>query len=1045
MKKNLLILFLLISCCAMQVMAQTTVKGKVTNEKDGTPIPGVTIKVKNSAIIAITGADGTYSIRASSGQVLAFSFIGYVTKDVAIGTASTYNVKLAESEGTALTEVVVTAYNIERNKPSLGYSTQTIKGDDVSATQREDFFGGLQGRVAGLSINSTNGNPGASAQIVLRGFTSISGDNNALIVMDGVPINNTTLSQQSLVVNNNNRDQDYSNRAMDINPNDIESYTIMKGPEATALFGSAGAGGAILITTKKGKAGAGSISYNNSFRTERLNKFPDIQQVYNAGNTGGVYLGTTSNYFGPTFLPGTQIYDNIHNFYQTGFSQKHNVTFQGGTDKFTYYWSNDYSDTKGTIPTTTYTRFSSRLTGSAVISPLLKVTTSFNYINSTNNKANKAINGTLMELARFPSNTDIRQYQDVNGNRITHLGAQNYYAEYDNPLWDVNKDPQGDKVDRIIGNVNFMLTPNKWLSVNAIFGTDVTVTNGSQVYNGQSYKGSGVSATNPTLGSILTYQQLAKIYNGSITAVAKSKMGKSFSGTYIVGGTFNDFNANTNSQYGTHFYDPNFYSIDNTLPTTRGALLDVNRYRNVGAFAQAVLGYKALLYLTLTGRVDGASKLYPSINAATGTVSDPHPYFAYPSASFAFNFTEIAKVKEALPFLDNGKLRVSYAFTGKEPYRSFALGTTYAGASSTGGGYALSVNGANPNLKPERSENFETGIEMNFFNGRFGVDFNYYNLLSKGQIISPRLSYISGFVLELLNGGVVRNRGFEAVVNVTPVRSKNFNWDMNFNYSQNKGLVLSLADQLPELYDSDTNVVGQLRSAVVPGYSTGNITGTVYDRNKAGQVLVSPTTGLPITTDATFYPIGDRTPKFTLGWVNKIRYKSLSLSFLWDLRYGGDVVNGTEYELYLKGLSTKTLDREIPRIVTGVLKDGFENTDHPTANNIAVIPYANSGYYNGSAVVPAEIFIEHNIKALRLRDVTFNYDFPPKLLSRTGFIKNLGVFFTVTDAVLFTNYSGTDPESNATNASSGGIGGYGLDYGNVGKPIGFNLGLRVKL
>jgi ferric enterobactin receptor len=1038
MKKNLLMLFLVLCCFITQVMAQTTIKGKVTSEKDGTPIPGVTVRVKGAPTVGVTNADGNYTIRVSAGQVLTFTFIGYATQAVTVGTGSTYDVKMKESESTALSEVVVTAYNVSRDRKSLGYSTPTVKGDEVSQTQREDFFGGLEGRVPGLSINSTNGNPGASAQIVLRGFVSISGDNNALIVIDGVPVNNTTLNQTNqLATGAANRDQDYSNRGMDINPNDIETYTIMKGPEATALFGSAGASGAILITTKKGKAGKGSITYSTSFKVSELNKFPQIQQVYNSGSNG-VFSAGTSTFEGPRFVAGTQIFDNIKAFYQTGFSQNHNLAFQGGSDKFTYYWSNEYVDTKGVIPTTTYSRFSSRLTGSAIISPLLKVTTSFNYISSVNNKVNKGPNGELMELMRFSSAYDVKNYQDANGNRILHLAS--IYSEYDNPLWDVNKDPAQDKTDRVLANTNFLMTPTKWLNINGIFGVDVASTNGIQVYNGQSYRGSG-SSTAPTGGQIIQYQDITKIYNGSLTATAKETLG-AFNATYIVGGTFSDYHEDTNSQLGTHLYDPNFYSINNTAVTLH-PLLYTDRHRSVGAFAQAVLGYKSLIYLTISGRVDGSSRLYPSLNAVTGVTATAHPYYAYPSASLAFNFTDLKGVKDAIPFLDYGKLRVSYALTGKDPWRVYALGTNYAGASTTGGGYALSYYAGNADLKPETSKNFETGIEMQFLNNRIGLDFDFYNLVSENQIINPRLSYGTGYVLELINGGTVRNRGIEIQLTGQPIQSSRFNWNTTFNFTHNKGIVLSLANQFPELYDSDTWVVGNVRSAVSPGLSTGNLTGTRFDRNNKGQILIDPSSGLPTVSDGTFYPIGDRTPLFTLGWVNRFSYKSFNLSFLWDLRYGGDVVNGTEYEAYTKGISVKTLDRETPRVVTGVLNDGLQNTDHPTINTIAVTPYNNSLYY--STNVSPEMFVEHNIKALRLRDITLGYDLPTKFVSRIGFIQSAGVFFTVTDLFLFTNYTGTDPESNATNASSGGIGGYGIDYGNVGKPIGFSLGLRVKL
>ncbi len=1026
MMKKLLFSFIGIIMLSAQIFAQQIITGKVS-AADG-PIPGVSIRVKGSSTVSQTNGTGNYSIKASTTDVLVFSYVGYKTTERAVGTSTTINVTLV-SDASNLNEVVVTAYGIDRDAKSLGYSTPKVSGSEVAETQRNDFFGGLQGRVPGLSINSTNGNPGASAQIVLRGFVSISGDNNALIVVDGVPINNSTLNQtRELVSGAANRDQDYSNRGMDINPNDIESYVIMKGPEATALYGSAGASGAILITTKKGKAGRGTINYNNSFRVEQLNKFPEIQTKYNTGASNGVYDGGSSNFFGPAFLPNTPLYDNIHNFFETGFTQKHNLSFEGGTDKFSYRWSNEYTDSKGTIPTTSYTRISSRVTAVGTISPILKLTTTFNYINSNNDKANKGANGSLLQLMRFSSAYNVQDYQDANGNRILHLAS--IYSEFDNPLWDVSKNINNDKVNRLIANTNVELTPLKWLRINGIIGADIANTKGLSVYHAQSYRGSG-SAAAPTGGTVMTYGQLAKIFNGSLTASAKHKFGD-FNNTYVIGATFNDYNSTTDSQRGTNMYDPNFYSINNTLPSTQRTLTYVNRYRTVGAFAQAILGYKTLLYLTLSGRVDGASRLMPN-----------NPYFAYPSASLAFNFSDLASVKTALPWLDNGKLRASYALTGKEPWREYSTGTNYEAKRFTGGGYAYSYYGGNPNLKPEVSENFEIGTEMQFLKNRIGLDFNYYNLLSKDQIINPRLSYGTGFVLEMMNGGTVRNRGVEVQLTGTPIKGKDFNWNTTLNFTRNRGVVLSLANELPELYESDTWVVGDIRSAVHPGYSTGAISGTRFARNDRGDILINPSSGLPSVTDTQFYPIGDRNPKFTLGFVNRFGYKGFNLSFLWDFRHGGDVVNGTEYASYIKGISVKTLDREVPRIITGVLNDGLQNTANPTVNTIAVTPYYASNYY--SVNVAPEMFVEKNINTLRLRDVTLAYDFPPSLVKRIGFIQSFGAFFTVTDSILITNYSGGDPESNSNSPGVGGIGGYGIDYGNVGKPIGFNVGFRVKL
>ena len=1012
---------------AQAIAQQKVVTGKVTSAEDGLPLPGVSVKVKGASVATSTSPDGRYSIKAEQGQTLVFSFIGTTTQERTVGVSSTIDVAL-KSSSNALEEVVVTGYGGDRDKRTLGYSAPTVKGDEVAQTQRESFFGGLQGRVPGLSINATSGNPGASAQIVLRGFVSISGDNNALIVIDGVPVDNSTLNQTQLASGGANRDQDYSNRAMDINPADIESYTIMKGPEATALYGNQGASGAIIITTKKGKAGKSSINYNNSFRMEKINRFPEMQQKYNSGSSG-VFDPASTIFLGPAFPEGTTIYNNIDQFFETGYAQKHNLSLEGGTDKFTYRWSNEYSDNQGTIPTTQYKRFSTRLTGVGTISPILKLTTTFNYINSDNTKANKGQNGFLIGLLRYNSSYDINNWMDERGNRVLHTGT--IYGEFDNPFWDVNKNINVDETNRLLANTNIQLTPTNWLTVTGVIGTDFSTTKGMSVYHAQSYRGSG-SSTSPTGGRIETYNRVARLYNGSLNATARHKFGV-FNNTYIVGATLNDYNYTTDSQLGEKMFDPNFYSINNTLPATQRTRTYVNRYRNVGAFAQAILGYKTLLFVTLSGRVDGSSRLMPN-----------NPYFAYPSASLAFNFTDLEPVKNAIPWLDYGKLRASYALTGKEPWREYSTGTNLEPKNSTGGGFAYSYYGGNPDLKPELSKNFETGVELQFFKNRLGIDFNYYKLRSERQIILPRLSYGSGSVLRMMNGGVVENKGIEVQLTGSPIKKRDFNWDLTLNFTRNRGKVLSIAEELPELYESDSQVLGSVRSAVHPGASTGALSGTRFDRNIYGDIIINPANGLPyVPTDTRYYPIGDRTPKFNLGIVNRFNYKNFNLSFLWDLRYGGDVLNGTEYQSYTRGISLKTLDREEPRIVTGVLKDGLENSANPTPNTIAVTPYFNSLYYTTN--VAPEMFIERNIKTLRLRDITLGYDFPSSFTKRVKFIQSLGAFVTLTDVVLITNYSGMDPDSNLNNASVGGIGGYGIDFGNIGRPIGMNLGIRVRL
>lgn len=957
-----------------------------------------------------------------------FKSVGLTTVERTVGTQSVINVTMKDAES-SIDEVVVTAHGINRDRKSLGYSTPVVSGDEVAETQRAEFFNGLQGRVPGLTVNSSSGLPGASAQIVLRGFISISGDNNALIVVDGVPIDNSTLNESDLAFSSNNRENDYSNRGIDINPEDIESYVIMKGPEATAMFGNQGAGGAILITTKKGKA-AGRVSVNYSYagRVEHVNRFPERQYSY-ANGVSGVYNGVSTSAMGPKYPEDVKLHtDNIDNFFRTGYNHKHNVGVEGGTANVTYRWSGEFSDNTGVVPNTRYTRAQTRLNSSIDISSKVKLNTSMMYMYSENDKARRGESSYMYTLLRFNPIYDVRDWIDPNGNRILNSGT--IYSELDNPFWDTYRNISWDKVNRTMVNANLTYTPNNWLSFNGILGVDYSTTHGENVYHPQSYMGSGASDDSGDFGEITQYDRAARVLNGTFTARSRHTF-SDFSLMAVLGTNFNDYLYNTHSQYGRNFSDPNFYSINVTDVDDRRATQSMSQTRNVGFFAQTVWGYKTLLYMTLSGRMDGASRLMPN-----------KPWFAYPSGSLAFNFTDLKYFKNQ-SWISEGKLRASISLTGKQPFRPYYTQSKYTGQTSTGGGLAYDVNGGNPNLKPETTEDKEFGIEFALFQRRVTLDFTRYSRISRDQIFLPRLSYGTGFILKMINGGTVKSDGIEVQMKVNPIRKPDFNWDITFNFTKNQGKVISLADELPETYDSDTWIFNGIRSGAAPGYSIGNLMALDYDRNDRGDILINSSTGLPILGSDVYKPIGDRIPDFTLGIVNRLRYKGFSTSFLWDLRVGGDVLNGLEYRMNYYGLSPKTLNREEPRVVQGVWKDGLENTADPTVNNIAVTPYYSSAYYNSNTL--ARTYIEADIWTFRLRDITLAYEIPKSFTSRIGKNTTLSVFCTATDIVLFTNYTGLDPETNSNNASIGGVGGFGVDGGNMGKPRGYNFGVRLKL
>lgn len=1003
---------------------QASIKG-IVRDTNG-PLAGVTVSVVGKSKSVQTGSDGSYTIQAVNGDKLRFSAVGYTQREILVSSTQ-LNVTL-QFDDKAIDEVVVTAFGIDRDRKSLGYSTPKVAGDDVSETQREAFFQGLQGRVPGLSINTTSGLPGASAQIVLRGFNSISGDNNALIVVDGVPIDNSTLNENDLVSNGSNANNDYSNRGLDINPQDIETYVVMKGPEATAMFGSQGSGGAILITTKRAKSGAFNVVYNYSGRIETPGRMPERQFVYGQG-TNGNYLGNSVYSMGPKFSADDKIYtNNINDFFRTGLSHKHNVSMAGGYEKISYRWSNEFSDNTGIVPNTRYTRYSTRLAGTAKFGDKIDVNTSLNYVYSDNDKARKGLNGYLTTLLRFNPLWDINDWIDEKKNRVLHNST--IFGEYDNPFWDAYRNTASDQVNRVLASSTITYKPTKWLNINGTGGVDYSLTHGESVYHGQSFAGSG-SAGEPRGGSINSYDRTSRILAGSLMATARGKFGD-FSIRGTLGGEFKDYNYVTNSQYGEDFYDPDFYSVNNTYLPTRKFQSVINNYRTVGALAQSTIGYKELLYLTLTGRLDGASRLMPN-----------NPWFAYPSASLAFNFTDLDYFKNNLSWLNEGRLRASVGTTGKAPFRTYFTRSNLEPAKSTGGGFAYGVNGGNPNLRAEKSADKEIGFELAFLQNRVRFDYTYFKRNVTKQIIMPRLSYGSGFVLRMMNGGELESWGSEMQLTVNPIKKKDFNWDLVFNYTMYRAVVKSLAEELPELYESDSGILSGVRSAVHPGHSIGALSGTSFKRNNNGDVLINSSTGLPIIGTDRYSVIGDRIPKFSLGTVNKLNYKDFYLTFLWDLRVGGDVLNGLDYRMYTYGTSVKTLNREVPRVINGVFEDGLENSENPTKNNIAVTPYYSSSYYFTN--IEPKQFIEKDIWTMRLRDITFRYKLPKHVTQFMGSKSGLEVFFTATDLVMFTNYTGLDPESNSNTPSLGGIGGYGIDYGNMGKPKGYNFGLTLKL
>lgn len=1017
-------------------LAQTgSITGTVTSATDGAPLEGVTISNKTTNKRTISDGAGRFTIVATPGETLLFTFVGYTTHEHVVKGTGSLNIKMA-GDGKGLGDVIVTAYGVKQNKRSLAYQAQEIAGSDISETRRENFFNALAGKVAGLMVTPSNGAPGSSTQIMLRGATSLDGQNSPLIVVDGVPYDNQTLNQENIVGGGANRNTDYGNRAMDLNPEDIENMVVLKGPEAAALYGSDGASGVIIITTRKGAKGKATISYDNSFKWDKVYRFPETQKVYGRGTNGvnddlaTLTISSISSvplykYFGAKYAPGTKLYDNMHAFFRPGFTQNHNLGVEGGSDNATYRLSTNYLNQDGVVPNTNYTKYSARMNGSVKISSKMNLNTSVTYTNSKNKKAPKGTGSYFLTLLTFPADEDVTDYLNTDGSR--KIAGSSGTTEFDNPFWDAYKNSLSDKIDRVTGNLNLNYDPFPWLNVGLTSGLDYYSQIGDWFTHPQSR--TGIS----TGGYYNIYEQSTRNLNNQVKLLFKKKLGE-FNNTLLVGFNNESYLTDIQSQDGSRLYELEFKSINNTLLSSRNSMSTTRQFRKARFFGNYTLGYQNLLYLSLAGSREGNSTLLSS-------KIDKTPWYNFGSASLSFVFTDLEVFKN-ISWLNFGKARFSYGTTGKGPVNPYKIDPSFVAATTTGGGYSLSVNGSNTGLVPEFSKTLEYGGEFKLFNNKLSLDITRYETRSTDQIMNARLSYGTGYVQKYINGGEVTNKGIEILATFEPIKSRDFYWRTTLNFARNRGTVTQMPSNLPTFYQSDTWVAGNLRSQMFQGAANGNLAGYTNARNTKGDLLINPSTGLP-TNSGDFVTVGNRQPDWTGGWINRFEYKHFSLSFTFDVRHGGQVFNGNEFLLYHLGLSARSVDRDKLVVYKGVLSDGMQNTSKPTPNTITVNPLTMESYYSSVAANPESAFIE-TVNWVRLRDLTLAYDFPSKWLKNQKLISSAGVFVTGVDLWMLTNYSGADPAVSVNNASSRGFGGAGIDYGSLSTPRGVNFGCRVK-
>ncbi len=1080
MIKRLLLSITAIAASVSIAFAQAkTVSGTVKDDK-GAAAAFVTVVEKGTNNATTTNDNGFYAIKvAGNDAVLMFKGVGYKDKDVAVGANSSVNVAL-ENNAKLLGDVIVTALALKREKKELAYAVQEVKGEDLTVAKSTDALQALSGKVAGASVTTSSGDPGAGTYILLRGATSVNGNLQPLIVVDGIPINNnsnTTDPGSGFATQGVSR----SNRGVDINPDDIENISVLKGPSAAGLYGSQGSNGVILITLKKGssrsKAKGLGVSYGINGSFDFVNKLPGLSNKYLQGNGGALGTGTTSwgpladtMYWdgvatprdkngsvidataaknNPKAIPFKQ-YDNVEDFFRPGFTLNHNLELVGGTDVSSFRASFSSMSQSGIVPTTTFDRNSFSLSGESKLSEKLSFSASATYTASGGNRSQQGsnVNGIMLGLLRTPVNFDNSNgtsgFTDVSAFELADGRQRQYRTNFDNPYWTINRNKFTDDVNRLYGNLFLSYKANEWLTISNRLGVDNFTDRQKQIFAKYS---AGVPAGN-TWSNDITNRQ---IYDDLI-ASADKKFGK-FNVGGVLGLNIQTTKALTNFTQGDGFIVPGFYDISNVSTVSVGSASNTNT-RKLAQFAQLKLGYNEYLFIDAAIRRENSSTFISEFNPKG------KPFY-YGSVGGAFLFSEAFKLSNNVFSL--GKLRASYGVAGKEP-AAYSNATYYQKVTVADGwtnGISFPFNGQSAfapsllidakNLKPEFTKTTEIGIDLGFLKNRINLEATYYISKSTDVLLSVPISDATGFTNIYKNAASLENKGFEVTLGLRPIETKNFSWNIDFNISSNQNKVIALAEGIDELF-----LAGFTGSGVyaIPGQPYGQIRGGAYLKDNNGNLVINDDVndafyGFPIAKDGgENQTLGNTQPKWIGSVRNTLKYENLSFSFLFDTRQGQMMWNGTRGALYFYGRSDGTDNRGEEKVFTGVKGHYDVDGNIVHTNGGADVPgvggtndtkatlgqdwYQDNG---GGFGAVAEPFVE-DASYVKLKELALSYLVTPKILKKSP-IKSIEIGLVGRNLLLFTKYTGVDPETNLTGASNG----RGLDYfNNPGtRSYGFNL------
>lgn len=1051
--------FLLMAFLSSEAIAQSSVKGRIVDQNQN-PLVGASVIEKGTTNGTVTDVNGNYSITlATVDAVLQFTFIGYASQEVRVGEQTTINVTLIE-DVTQLGEVVVTALGFEKSRDELGYATSNVSNEAIRGAAETTLVNSLSGKSSGVRISRSSGDPGAGAFIQIRGISSLERNSQPLIILDGVPISNDTRG------NNNQFTQ--QSRLNDINPNDIESISVLKGASAAALWGTQALGGVLYITTKSGKLNQKmEVNFKSTVSIDQINRKYPVQTKFGQGTNGNYATNTdyswgdkisersgeldevnTSGAFfidqnGVTHYPiltknSREIFTdrNFDDIIQTGGFLENNLSISGGNSNSSIYLSLSDFNQQGIIRNSDYRRTTASIKGNFKFNDIAKLSSSFSYTSTNSNRIRRSVsnNGLYLGFLRTPADFDNSGYRGdyyASSTAAPIPNRQRSYrnpigaaadARFNNPLWTINEQFNENTVDRFIASMNLTVTPVKWLDLIGRIGIDQFVERTDEFYT----PGSVAGFVNGNMSKELATNS---VFNMDYIAKAAKAFSSNFDGDILVGFNFNQRERVVEGAGITNFIvftDANdgILDIDNATPENREVTSTFGLERTVAAYTAANFSAYNMLFLNATLRSEWASTFGDNADKA----------FLFPSASLSWQFSKV----EALKFrwLSFGKLRASYAEVGVQPerYRTFPeyISPSYndqLGGSLTSslygiGAFAPNSNVGNPALRPERKKEIEAGIDLRFLEDRLSFSATYYANETTDILLGFPLATSRGFDELYANAAAMRNRGIEIETGYTIYRNSDWNVNMTLMFFRNKNEVTNLVGA--ESFALPTGLAGVNNRAVV-GYQHGILWGPKTLRDDSGNIVFDAN-GFPVR-DAVEGVIGDPNPDWQGSAIASVSYKKLSLSILFETFQGADIFAGTKSTLTDYGTwgstgQEVTANQNLLKYNGDVILAG--TTFRGAIHNYGAGPVAlTQEWYNGPGGFFGgnhELFVEDG-SWTRLREITLSYRFGPLLKST---IKGLDLSVTGRNLFLWTKFEGNDPDTNVSGVRAS----RGIDYYN---------------